>query len=108
MGSVIGIAQSYARSARHLQRRAIIVRLRPENVIGGRTPPWRVSAARVNLTYNEDGPRQDAAAGPVIAPPFKGTDPSRSFARDMRSPLRGRGRIRFGLPPCRLPLLPGR
>ena len=43
------------------------------------------SAPRAQIQYViDEGPRQAAAAGPMIAPPFKGTDPSRCFARDLR------------------------
>src|SRR5262249_20044345 len=73
----------------------MLVRLRPEDVIRACTPPSHVSAAGANLIRNDEGPRQDAAAGPVITPPFKETDPSRCFARDVVLHCVVRVRIRF-------------
>src|SRR5947208_13382219 len=66
------------------------------------------SAPRAQIQYViDEGPRQTAAAGPMIAPPFKGTDPSRCFARDVRLHSVVRADPVFGLTRCSL-LLPRR
>jgi hypothetical protein len=59
------------------------------------TPPLHVCAARTNLIRNDQARGRIAAAGPVIAPPFKGTDPSRCIARDLVLHCVLRARIRF-------------